>query len=146
MKSTNKYTKEYLQKVKEYYLNNDFSLRELSENSDTLFGSYIPLDDLKYFSRTDVDGAWSVLKTNSGRKTEDVPIQEKLQIVANKLYNKIIDEDEDLSATQLAQLSKTWSDLVDKAKLGKSETSAKTTTQQAKDLFEKSLLELTKDK
>jgi hypothetical protein len=145
MKINNKHTKEFIEKVKEYYLNNDVSLQDMSDNSVTLFGKHIPIADLKFLSRSDVNGAWSVIKANSGRKTSDVPIQEKLSNVANKLYNVMFDEDSDLSATQLAQLAKTWSDLVDKAKLGKGESTAKTTSQQAKDLFEKTMAEMNKN-
>lgn len=142
MKVKNIHTKETVEKIKEYYLSNDVSLQDMSDNSVSLFGKQIPLADLKFLSRSDPNGAWSVIKSNNGRKTSDVPMQEKLNNVANKLYEIMFDEDTDLSATQLAQLAKTWSDLVDKAKLGKGETTSKSTAQQAKDLFAKTMAEL----
>lgn len=135
MKAT--HSQELINRIKEYYINNDVSLAELSSNSQTLFGTYFDIELLKYYSKHDKNGSWSILKSNSGRKTEDVPMQEKLQKVANKLYEMIIDDDSEVSSTQLAQLAKTWSDLVDKAKLMKDTTSAKTSAQSVKDIFEK---------
>ena len=141
MKLKNTHTKEFIARLKEYYLNNDVSLQDMADNSVELFGKQVPLADMKFLSRSDINGAWSVLKANNGRKTEDLPMQEKLGKVANKLYDILFDDEADLSPTQIAQLAKTWSDLVDKAKLGKNESTAKTTVQQAKDLFEKTMAE-----
>lgn len=140
MKNGSKYTKDFIEKVKEYYLNNEFSLEDISENSETLFSRFISVADLKAMSRNDII-SWSILKANNGRKTEDVPVTEKIQKVANKLYDLIIDEENEASGSQLAQLAKTWSDLIDKAKLTKDTTSAKLPTQQVKDMIDKALAE-----
>lgn len=133
------YTKDFVSKVRKYYIDNNISLEDISKNSTTLFGKNIPLADIKWLSRDDVDGAWSVQKANKGRRTEDTPVGDKIRTVADKLYNIIVDDDSDLSANQLAQLAKTWSDLVDKAKLGQNEITAKTPIQSVKDIFEKEI-------
>lgn len=141
MKNGSKYNRDFVEKVKEYYLSNEFSLEEISENSESLFSKYIPLADLKAMSRNDII-QWSVLKANKGRKTDDVPMAEKILAVANKLYEQMFkDGDDELSPTQLAQTAKTWSDLVDKTKLTKDTTSAKLPTQQVKDMIDKALAE-----
>ncbi len=136
-----KHPKEVLDKLKEYFINNDVTLNDLADNSESIAGRKVSLADLKFYSRSDTDGPWSVLKGNNGRRTIDVPISEKLQKVADKLYDLIIGDEENLSGNQLAALAKTWSDLIDKAKLNKDTSSAKTTVQQVKEIFEKSMAE-----
>lgn len=130
------FSEELLQQIKEYYLSNDVTLNEIAENSVNLFGQKITLDDLKAYSRTDKDGAWSILKANSGRKTSEVPVSEKLSKIADKLYDLMIDEEAPLSAGALVQVAKSWSELLVKANLNK-EVSAKTSTQTVKDIFAK---------
>lgn len=130
------FSEELLQQIKEYYLNNDVTLNEIAENSVNLFGQKITLDDLKAYSRTDKDGAWSILKANSGRKTSEVPVSEKLSKIADKLYDLMVDEEAPLSAGALVQVAKSWSELLVKANLNK-EVSAKTSTQTVKDIFAK---------
>lgn len=134
----NKHSQETVDKVKNYYINNDVSFTELSKLSVELFGINLSSDDLKTMSRFDVNGSWGILKANKGRKTEDIPMQEKLNLVANKLYEMIVDPESEIGPSQIAQYAKTWSDLVDKAKLSKdSGASAKTSAQAVKDIFEK---------
>lgn len=130
------FSEELLQQIKEYYLSNDVTLNEIAENSVNLFGQKITLDDLKAYSRTDKDGAWSILKANSGRKTSEVPVSEKLSKIADKLYDLMIDEEAPLSAGALVQVAKSWSELLVKANLNK-EVSAKTSAQTVKDIFAK---------
>lgn len=145
-KYNSSYTKEFIQRVKDFYIdpNNSFSLEKIASNSEELFGRAFSLDTLKEWSRD--DGAWSILKANSGRSTQDVPVNEKITKVANKLYELMMNEEEPIGASQIAQLAKTWSDLVDKAKLNK-ESTAKTSIQVAKDIIEKEqLLRLNNDK
>lgn len=134
--NTSSYTDEFISRVKEYYLdpNNNLSLDKIASKSEQLFGRSFTIETLKFWSSQ--DGSWSLLKSNANRYTQDVPINEKITKVANKLYDLMMNEEEPIPASQLAQLAKTWSDLIDKAKLNK-ETTAKTSIQIAKDLIEK---------
>lgn len=141
MKSFGKYSKEFIEKVREYYLSNEFSLEEISDNSGSLFGKTIPLADLKAMSRSDPNGAWSIIKANKGRRTEDVPMAEKILFVANKLYDQMVDPENELPIAQLVPVAKTWSDLIDKAKLTKETNTAKVPAQAAKDIFEEAKAE-----
>ena len=142
MRTINKIDDTFIQNIKEYYLNNDASLQWIAENSKELFGRDISLADLKVFSRSDPKGQWSVLKANKGRKTEDVPMSEKILAVANKLYEEMFKDDGDLSPSQLAQVAKTWSDLIDKAKLTKDISSSKMSSQSVKDIVSEELAKI----
>ncbi len=133
------YKKEFIDKLRNYYINNNTTLAEMSKNSAALFGRDVSLPDLKWMSRDDVDyGPWSKLKPS--KNIEDIPIKEKYAVVANKIYGIIINEDDPIPTSQLAQLAKTWSDLVDKSGMASEDSTAKTSTQQAKDIFEKQVL------
>lgn len=127
------YSPELIEKVKEFYLSSTFSLDEISQISLEKFGVKISLADLKYYSRKE---KWSILKSNSGRRTEDISINEKLIKIADKLYEVMIDEEEPVPATALAQIARTWSDLLIKSKLDK-ETSVKIPAQSVKDAIAK---------
>lgn len=146
MKSFGKYSKEFIEKVREYYLSNEFSLEEISDNSTGLFGKNVPLADLKAMSRNDPNGAWSIIKINKGRRTEDVPMAEKILFIANKLYDQMVDPEEELPINQLIPTAKTWSDLIDKAKLTKETNTAKIPAQAAKDIFEEARAEFESNK
>jgi hypothetical protein len=132
----NQYSQELMKTIREYYLNNDVSFHYMSDNSTDLFGRFVSREIILYMSRTDPLGRWSILKQHQGRKSEEIPIREKLERMANKLYDIMADEEEDLPVTQLVQVAKTWSDMIDKAKMGKETSTAKTSTQQVKDIFE----------
>lgn len=133
--STGKYDPDFIQRVKEFYLAHEVSFDYLSTNAIEIFGRPIPKSDLLLWSRSDVNGSWSVLRANGGRRSDEVPVAEKIQTVANKLYDIIIDEDNELPPGQLAQMAKTWTDLIDKAKLTKEITTAKLPQQAVKDLI-----------
>ena len=135
VKQHSKYDPTFVKQVRDFFIDNNISLEDLAERALDLFGKAISKADILYMSRTDVNGPWSVQKANSGRRTEDTPVSEQVRNVANILYDLMFDTDKPLPPTQLAQVAKTWSDLIDKAKLMKETTSAKVPGQMAKDIF-----------
>lgn len=135
VKQHNKYDPTFVKQVRDFFIENSISLEDLAERALELFGKSITKADILAMSRTDVDGPWSVQKANNGRRTEDTPVSEQVRNVANILYDLMFDTERPLPPTQLAQVAKTWSDLVDKAKLMKETTSAKVPAQRAKDIF-----------
>lgn len=136
VKSTSSQYDDYLvDQIRTFFLENPISLNDISRKSVELFGRHITEHDMRYLSRTDPKGPWTVQKANLGIKTEDVPIADKIQKVANKLYELIIDEENELPPNQLAQIAKTWADLIDKAKLTREVTTSRVPSQTAKDIF-----------
>ena len=132
------YSDETILKLKEYYLENEVSFKTLSNYSKQLCGLDVSIDDIKMFSRDDAYGPWGVTKANSGRRVEDVPVREKLKLVADKLYSMIIDPEGNIPSNQIAQTAKAWADMVEKAKLSELDGgTAKLTSQQAKDIIAK---------
>lgn len=129
-----KITKESIQKLKTFFLENTISFSDLAENSRDVCGIQVSLADIKMYSRNDSEGPWSVLKANRGLMTKDVPVQEKLVKVADKLYEMIINEEDPVPGNAIAQLAKTWSEMLVKANMNK-EISAKTSPQAVKDIF-----------
>lgn len=123
-------------RVREYYLSSDVSYEELSTRSEQLFGRHVSIDEIKYAASRDPEGRWTILRANKGRRTSDVPNEEKLIKVADKLYELLIDEDDTLPGTAMAQIAKTWMEMLVKANLTKSDSSAKTSVQKVKDIFE----------
>lgn len=130
------YSKELIEKVKKYYVENTISFGILSENSKELFGTHIDLDTLRWWSKDDVEGSWSILRANQGRQTSEVPSNEKLNTVADKLYEMLVDEDDKLPKSAIASVAKTWLDIVVRAKLN-TDVSAKTSPQEVKDMFDR---------
>lgn len=129
-----KITKEGIQKLKSFFLQNTISFSDLAESSDKICGVKVSLADIKLYSREDVEGPWSVLKSNKGLMTKDVPVQDKLAKVADKLYEMIINDEDPVASNSIAQLAKTWSEMLVKANMNK-EISAKTDPQTVKDIF-----------
>lgn len=129
-----KINKESIEKLKDFFIRNLISFEDLSEMSQDICGVKVSVTDIKLFSRTDIEGPWSVLRQNKGRLTKDVPVQDKLAKVADKLYEMIISEEEPVPSSAIAQLAKTWSEMLVKANLNK-EISAKTSPQTVKDIF-----------
>ena len=137
IKSTSSKYDDYLvDQIRTFFLENPISLNDMSRKSVELFGRHITEHDMRYLSRTDPNGPWTVQKSNLGVKTEDVPIADKIQKVANKLYELIIDEENELPPNQLAQIAKTWADLIDKAKLTREVTTSRVPSQMVKDIFD----------
>jgi predicted metal-dependent peptidase len=136
MKKSERLTKEQISKLRDTYINNDISLAELCDLSIDVMGRQVSIDELKNISVYDPEGKWSILRANKGRKTSDVPYSEKLNVVANKLYELLIDDDSSLPGTSVAQVAKTWMEIVTKTDLSKINSTAKTSVQRAKDIFE----------
>ena len=128
------YPKELIAQAREYYLNNEISLTMLASVSEDLFGTPIEERDLKWFAFNDPEGRWSILKVNQGKKTSEVPTKEKLRRVADKLYELIVDEEDPIPNSSLAQLTRTWLEINMRANLD-SVSTAKTSIQSAKDLI-----------
>lgn len=137
MRARGGHSQETIDRAKEIFINSDFlSLADLSEQSERLVGQHISLDTLKYHSSNDPEGRWPILRVNRGRKTEDVPAAEKLAKVADKMYELLIDPENPVPNGSLAQLAKTWLDILVKTNMDKG-TSATLSSQQAKDMIAK---------
>jgi len=127
-----KYPRNVIDALKEYYLNNEISLRELSKLSEELVGMYVPFDTgVHYYAHKE---KWAIEKANAGRKTSDVPQQEKLQVIADKLYDMLVDEEDPMPKGQVAGLAKTYLDLVTRVNLSGS-ASNKVSAQAVKDMI-----------
>lgn len=123
---------ETLRSAEEFYTHNDITLEEMSQKSTEIFGQFISIDVLKILSSKN---RWSILRANNGRKTSDVPYEEKLSRVADKLYELIIDEDAPLAGTAVSQIARTWVELVTKTNMTKFDASARVSSQRVKDIF-----------
>lgn len=127
------YSQEYINKLRDLYITSDYSFDYISKNSEELFGQFISVEYIKQLSAND-DIPWSVLRSKSEKTSDQVSLNEKIAIIAEILYQSMIDEKKPLPPVQLAQVAKTWMELIDKSKMNK-ETTAKTTSQRVKDIF-----------
>lgn len=130
----NKIKDDHIKVLREYYVSNpNISLSELADYTTNLIGFKVNLETLKQYSSKE---KWSVLRANKGKNTGDVSINDKLVVVSDKLYELIMDEENPLPGTSIAQISRTWFDMVTKAGMNKT-SSAKTSAQAVKDLIAK---------
>lgn len=100
------YTKymELRDRIKSYYENNRITFADLARQSESLFGQKVEADTLRKWAER--DGGW--------RKAA-ITNNDKMEIIANKLFNKIEEEGDDMSARDLAALANSYRDFMIKA-------------------------------
>jgi len=87
--------------VKKYYESNRLSFAKVVAQSESLFGRKVTLDMIKNWSQE--DGGW---------KKADVSHRERLLFLAERIYQKIEDED-NLSIADLTKLTDTYTRLLE---------------------------------
>ncbi len=133
------YSDQFIAALEDYYVNTNtiISLEELARNSQELFGQEININALK--SRA-LKGKWSIKRANKGRNTDEVPGAEKLTIIADKLYEMLVDDEDPLPKGQVAQVARTWLEMNVKTNISQVAT-AKTPAQTIKDMISESRAE-----
>lgn len=127
---------DFMAQVKEYFINSTFTLKELSERSEELFGSFVSYDVLKKASQLD---NWLTLRADNLPEN----LEDEITNVRKMLYQDIMAPS--TSAASRAQLVNAWSNLLSRSKVNGTITSAKTTTERALEIKGEALVEVMDD-
>jgi hypothetical protein len=91
------------EQVKAYYESHRLSMAKIARQSESIFGQKVTLDQLKGWSQE--DGGW---------KKSEIAESEKLNIIANRIF-EAIEDNEDLPAKDLTALANTFLQITTKA-------------------------------
>lgn len=83
--------------AQKYYESNHISFAKLAENSQSYLGFVVTVDQLKDWSSK--DGGWSKKSLNDS---------ERAKMLSDILFDKIVEEKEDISARDLTSLANSW--------------------------------------
>lgn len=117
-------SQETLDRLEEYYVNNQATLDFMSKNSKELFGQEIGLEMMKLYSSK---YNWTLKRRLN---TNQTPIAKKIETVADIVYDVIIDPDTRETPGAMSQLVRAWLDLISRTDAVKIAVSGKTSREE----------------
>jgi len=136
MRSFNEYSAEYIERLKEFYVNNPISLDELASGSQDEFGIEIDLRSLKFLA---FKGRWGVLKRRTAHDKEGLPdsIVEEINDLREALYDAIMDAENPPPPRDMSSMISSYMNLqsVGATKIGSAKTSLQQVLDTAEEVF-----------
>jgi len=127
------YSDEYLERLRDYYVDHDISLEDVAYLSSTEFGQPIPFENLRKIAAA---GRWTTIKRRKAYGKDGLPadIVEEVEDLRQIVYDTILNPEETHAPRDLASLISAYSNLKGISREGGS--SAKTDLQAVLDSLE----------
>lgn len=120
------YNEEFLNTVKEYYINNrQVSLKQLADNSDELFGKAIPYSTLKDIAK---DDDWVYLKQQKLIETTK-DRSEQIEIILDTAFAMLVSADTASNPAAWSSIANVYFSGIAKTGLSKQQGASKTSVQ-----------------